>query len=139
MSDLNAAIGITQLKRFPKLSKKRKQLAKYYDKKFEKFTSYLTTFERNYDAEVPHIYCLVIKNLKNRDLIRKKLLKKNIETGIHYKPGYLLDYYKSNKKLFPKCESVHQKVLTLPLHPGISKKDIDKIVKILIGIIKPKN
>ena len=139
MSDLNAAIGISQLKRFTDLSKKRKELARYYDKKFSKFKNYLTIFKRDYANEVPHIYCLIIKNLKNRELIRKKLLKNNIETGVHYKPGYLLDFYKSNKKHFPNCESIHQKVLTLPLHPGISKKNIDKIVRILIGMITLKN
>ena len=74
---------------------------------------------------------MLINKSKNRDLIRKKL-KQNIETGVHYKPGYLLDYYKFNKDSFPKCGSVQKKVITLPLHPGISKKDIDKIVADLL-------
>lgn len=136
MSDLNAAIGIIQLKRFSKLSKKRQELAKYYDENFKNFSNYVKIFKRNFNIEVPHIYCLLINNLKNRDLIRKKLLQYKIETGVHYKPGYLLDYYKSNKNRFPKCESVQKKVITLPLHPGISKKDINKIVKIFIKILK---
>ena len=139
MSDLNAAIGIAQLNRFPKLSKKRQELARYYDKKFKRFSNYVKTFDRNFDKEVPHIYCLLINKSKNRDLIRKKLLKQNIETGVHYKPGYLLDYYKFNKDSFPKCESVQKKVITLPLHPGISKKDIDRIVTVFIKILKSDN
>ena len=44
MSDLNAAIGIAQLNRFSKLSKKRQELARYYDKKFKKFSNYVKTF-----------------------------------------------------------------------------------------------
>ena len=136
MSDLNAAIGLTQLKRFSKLSKKRKDLAKYYDENFKKFSNYVKIFNRNFSTEVPHIYCLLINKSKNRNLIRNKLLKYKIETGVHYKPGYLLDYYKSNKNLFPKSESVQKKILTLPLHPGVSKKDIKKIVKIFIKILK---
>ena len=79
---------------------------------------------------------MLINKSKNRNLIRNKLLKYKIETGVHYKPGYLLDYYKSNKNLFPKSESVQKKILTLPLHPGVSKKDIKKIVKIFIKILK---
>ena len=139
MSDINAAIGIEQLKRFSELSKKRQKLAKYYDNFFKNYTDHVTTFERDFDKEVPHIYCLIINKSKNRDLIRKKLLKYNIETGVHYKPGYLLDYYKSSKFFYPRCETIQKKIITLPLHPGISKNDILKISRIFIKILSSKN
>ena len=70
------------------------------------------------------------------DKLREKLLKNNIQTGIHYIPGYLLDYYKKNKRLFPNCEKVHKKVLTLPLHPDISPKNINFITKKILNYLE---
>ena len=129
MSDINAAIGNAQLKRFKFLAKKRQSIAKLYDKIFLKKNHLLKIFNRDYNKEVPHIYCVVLNNSTDRDKLREKLLKNNIQTGIHYIPGYLLDYYKKNKRLFPNCEKVHKKVLTLPLHPDISPKNINFITK----------
>lgn len=136
MSDINAAIGNAQLKRFKFLAKKRQSIAKLYDKIFLKKNHLLKIFNRDYNKEVPHIYCVVLNNSTDRDKLREKLLKNNIQTGIHYIPGYLLDYYKKNKRLFPNCEKVHKKVLTLPLHPDISPKNINFITKKILNYLE---
>ena len=135
MSDINAAIGISQLKRFTKLSSKRKTLAKKYDQYFKKYKNLITTFNRNYKKEVPHIYCLLINKSFNRNDLMKKLLKNKIETGVHYKPGYYLDYYKSDKKNFPNSEKIQKQIITLPLHPGITNNHIKIITKTLVKIL----
>ena len=67
MSDLNAAIGLTQLKDFQNYQKK--DLAKYYDENFKKFSNYVKIFNETF-TEVPHIYCLLIIKSKNRNLIK---------------------------------------------------------------------
>ncbi len=138
MSDINAAIGISQLKRFKKLSFKRKALAKKYDQFFKKHKNLVTTFDRNYKKEVPHIYCLIINRSFDRNYLMKKLLKNKIETGVHYKPGYYLDYYKLDKKYFPNSEKIQKKIITLPLHPGITNNHIKKITNTLMNILLKK-
>ena len=65
-----------------------------------KIQKLVTVFSRDYKNEVPHIYCLIINNSTNRNYLRNELLKNKIETGVHYKPRYYLDYYKSNKNTF---------------------------------------
>ena len=67
-----------------------------FDKKFNNH-SVIKTFNRDYNQEVPHIYVVRIKNLKNRDLLRKELLKSGIQTGIHYYPGYNYTKFKKPK------------------------------------------
>jgi len=136
MSDINAAIGIAQLKRFTELASKRQAIAKKYDDYFKKYKDLVTVFSRDYKKEVPHIYCLIINKPINRNYLRSELLYKNIETGVHYKPGYYLDYYKSDKKFFPNCEKVQKKIITLPLHPGLTNNDIKKITKTLLNLLK---
>ena len=108
MSDINAAIGISQLKRFKKLARKRQMIAKKYDVYFKKYKKLVSVFSRDYKKEVPHIYCLIINKTIDRNYLRNELLKNKIETGVHYKPGYYLDYYKSNKKNFPNCEKIQK-------------------------------
>ena len=98
LSDLNAAIGRAQLKRFKKFSNIRQNLAIQYDKIIKK-NNYkkkeIEIFKRNYTKEVPHIYYVLIKKLKFRDKLRHDLLVMNkIQTGIHYFPGYKLSYFK---------------------------------------------
>ena len=135
MSDINAAIGITQLKRFKKLATKRQVIAKKYDAYFKKYKELVSVFNRDYKKEVPHIYCLKINKNINRNYLRSELLKNKIETGVHYKPGYYLDYYKSDKKYFPNCEKIQKKIITLPLHPGITNNHIKKITKTLVSLL----
>jgi dTDP-4-amino-4,6-dideoxygalactose transaminase len=131
MSDIMAAIGVEQLKKFTLFSKKRKLLAEFYDKNL-KDNKYIKHFNINYKNVVPHIYVVKIDNLTNRirNLLRKLLLKDGIETGIHYKPNHLLTYYKSNQLLI-NTSKVFYKILSLPLHVDLNKEDIIYILSCL--------
>ncbi len=128
MSNIMAAIGIAQFDRLEEFSNSRKKIAKIYDKLF-KSHSRIQVLERDYDAIVPHIYVIKIQGLKKRDLLRKKLLEKGIETGIHYLPNHYLEKYslKEGENL-PNTEKIYSQILTLPIHPEIKEKDINFIV-----------
>tara|TARA_Y100001958_G_C21173117_1_gene504474 strand:- start:40 stop:1167 length:1128 start_codon:yes stop_codon:yes gene_type:complete len=129
MSDINAAIGRAQLSRFKQLSKKRKILSKHYEKILSKNNKIFKIIKRDFSKEVPHIYCVIVKNLKKRGLLVKDLVKQNVQLGTHYYPGYKVKYYKKPKKFFPNVEKIYDKVITLPLHPDLNVKDLDLIVK----------
>ena len=64
MSDVNAAIGRGQLKRFKKLAQKRKSLSLAYNNFFSEHQKKIKVFKRDFKSEVPHIYCVLIKGLK---------------------------------------------------------------------------
>ena len=103
MSDINAAIGTVQLKRFKYLSNIRKKLCKIYDNKFKNIKN-LKYSKIDYNSVCPHIYIIRIHNLKHREKLRKELLKKGIQTGIHYYPNYKYKKYKAPKRKFPNTE-----------------------------------
>jgi len=131
MSNINAAIGIAQLKRFKLLAKQRQNSCKYYDSLFKKQNK-IMIFKRNYDLEVPHIYVVKINKMKNRNNLRKKLIRLGIQTGIHYFPNHKLSKYKLNtRKKLKITDKIYKKLLTLPLHPDISKNDIRRVVNSL--------
>lgn len=127
MSNIMAAIGIEQLKRFPEIAKKRQSLAKLYDE-FLQGIPEIKLFARDYDKIVPHIYPIKIQKNRNRDILREYLSKNGIETGVHYKPNHLLTYY-NNYSIPPlnTTEKVFGELLTLPLHFDLSRSDVEKV------------
>ncbi|MDA8726746.1 DegT/DnrJ/EryC1/StrS family aminotransferase [Candidatus Pelagibacter bacterium] len=128
MSNIMAAIGIVQLKRFKILSLKRKKLAKFYDKKLLGEKNILT-FKQDYKNVVPHIYPIRIKKLKNRLKLIDNLKKKKIEVGYHYFPNHKLNFYKKKGINLKNTDDLFPELLTLPMHPDITDKEANYIVK----------
>jgi dTDP-4-amino-4,6-dideoxygalactose transaminase len=125
MSNIMAAIGIEQLKRFPEMSSKRRLLAKKYDEQLSGHVI-IKILDRDYETVVPHIYVVRIKGMRDRKIIQDSLLAKGIQTGIHYQPNHTHSFYKSNTRAaFPVTDKVYSELLTLPLHVDM---DIENVV-----------
>jgi dTDP-4-amino-4,6-dideoxygalactose transaminase len=126
MSNLCAALGLTQLSRFDSYLKPRRQeLAKRYNEKLSDVKG-IELFEDEYNETVPHMFPIKV-NGAMRDKLRDFLSENNIETGIHYYPNHLLTYYGKGKIKLPVTEDLYGRLLTLPLHPELSDNDIDYI------------
>jgi len=135
MSNIMAAIGIEQFKRFPEFARKRKKLAKQYDQLFSVHSS-IQSLPRDYNTVVPHIYVIRIHGMKNRKEIQHKMLEKGIQVGYHYQPNHWLIYYRDDKACpLPITESVFPELMSLPLHPYVSNNDIKYIVSELIKLV----
>lgn len=128
MSDINAAIGLVQLKRFASFQKKRKVMAKNYDAILQK-SKFLKIFKRDYNSITPHIYAVKLTEEGSREELQKYLLSKGIQTGYHYFPNHLLTYFKQKDLTLPVIENIFPNLLTLPSHTGVSKKNIIFIAK----------
>lgn len=127
MSNIMAAIGIEQFKRFEYLSKKRQKIAKKYDDEFKKIKE-VSIFNHNYDEIVPHIYVILLDKSINRSKVQEILHKKNIQTGMHWFPAHELSFFKKSNIKLPVTNDICKRILTLPLHPDLSDDDIDLIV-----------
>lgn len=125
MSNLFAAIGRVQLRKFSLFKRNRQYLAKRYVKLLKNIKG-VEIFERNYDNVVPHIFPIKVMNDK-RDKLMQYLGDNNIECGIHYYPNHLLSYY-SKPGFLPVTERVYDQLLTLPLHPDLTNTQQDKII-----------
>ena len=135
MSNIMAAIGRIQLNRFSELSSKRQNLCKEYDKILKK-NKFINILNRDYNI-VPHIYPIRVLGLKNFDGLKNRLLEYGIETGKHYYPNHMLSYYKKmNNVRLPITEKIYPELITLPLHPDLSYKDINYICDTLIDSYK---
>ena len=135
MSNVMAAIGLEQLKRFPEFAKKRQYLAKRYDELFFNHPL-INPLPRDYDNVVPHIYVVRVKGMKNRSEIIEKMLKRNIQIGFHYQPNHWLSFYKDDKqKQLETTDLIFPELMTLPMHPDLSDEHINYIVSELKDII----
>jgi len=119
MNEFSAAIGLVQLSKLDKLNNYRKKIAKRY------FEEILIDKKMPFNNEWSyHIYWIRVKN-------RKKFMNEmnliGIETGIHYKPIHKMKLYSQNKKL-PITEQIGKEIVSIPMHPNLSKNDIDKII-----------
>ncbi len=131
MSNIMAAIGIEQLKRFPEMAAHRQQIAGQYDLLLAGHAG-VQIFKRDYSQVVPHIYPVLIKGEKHRDDVMATLMERGIQTGCHYQPNHLLSlYHDSQSKPLPVTERIAEQVLSLPLHPDITAGDVNFVVSVL--------
>ena len=135
ISNVMAAIGIEQLKRFSDLAAYRQSLARHYDEHLSGH-SVIQPIKRDYDTVVPHIYIVRIVGLKDRKVLQAKLLECGIQTGTHYQPNHWLTFYRDVQALpLPVTDAVFPELLTLPLHPELDVTDVTFICEQLKDLI----
>jgi dTDP-4-amino-4,6-dideoxygalactose transaminase len=134
MSNINASIGLEQLKKIDSFIARRREICRRYDKAFKNAPS-ITCLPINYDNVAPHIYVIKVKNGLRNKLI-EYLRDLDIETGINYVPNHLHHFYARKNVSLPETEKAFQEILTIPLHCGLSDDDVDKVIQSVIGGIK---
>lgn len=135
MTDLQAAIGIVQLKKLDQLNQKRISNAKYFMKNLFKIVKCPTT-PFNY-KHVFHQFTIKIPG--KRKTIQAKLIKQGIESLIYYpKPLHKELIYKGlidPDPSLPIAEKISTQVLSIPIHPSLSRSDLKYINDSIINII----
>ena len=128
MTDMNAAIGLVQLKKLAWMNDERRRLAFRYIEAFKDLP--IACLEVPEDCRSSwHLF--VIK-VANRDGLLKQLDDEGIGYAVHFIPIYHHRYYQNkfkwDKKAYPVAEEIYQKSLSLPIWPGLSEEDQDRII-----------
>jgi len=142
MTDIQAALGISQLKRLNKFINKRNSIANFYNKNF-KTNNNISLINKSKEIKHSyHLYTLLInfkKINKTRNHIMKELNKFNIGTQVLYIPIFLHPYYKKKYnfkiKNFPNSNEYYEKALSIPIFFDLKKNEqkfiVDKVNKIV--------
>jgi len=136
LNEVQAALGISQLKRIDEINKKRIEAAHYYTQKLKEIDRIIPPYEANDRTHVYHLYVIRVIEQKrriNRDELYTRLSKKGIGLSVHYTPLHLLTFYKKTlgykRGDFPIAEQISKEVLSLPIYPTITKAQINHVIK----------
>lgn len=141
MTELQAALGISQIGRLDEYVKKRNILKNRYDKLLDEFPV-IKPYQSRYSYSAMHLYPIQIDTKKtkvSRYEVFEFLMKGDIGVNIHYIPIHTQPYYQKMGFAygdFPVSESYYNNAVTLPLFPKMSFDDQDKVVATLSGALK---
>jgi perosamine synthetase len=136
MSNILAAIGVVQLKKLDKMNEMRRKLAKYYDKNLD-FDEIDKPVELKECKHVYQMYTIKVKGI-DRDEFVLKLREKGIGASVHFDPPvHLTSYYRERYKVsLPITERVSRTIVTLPLYPGMTHEEQDRVIQAIEETIK---
>jgi len=144
LTDMAAAMGITQLTRIETFNAKRKMLADYYRLKLSGIDEIMPLSDPEYDHR--HSWHLFIVRLDTekakmtRDRFMQELKDRNIGTGLHFRAVHLQKYYRETMNLkpgyLPNTEWNSDRICSLPLFPTMREADVDDVVNTIKEILK---
>jgi len=142
MSDIQAAIGLQQLKKYPAMQAARKELVRAYQEQLKDVEEILLPPD---PKNIDHAWHLFVIRLKpkltsiDRDSLIELLGKFGIGTSVHFIPLHLQSYYRMRYGFavgdFPNAENAYSGAISLPLYPSLSLAEVDYIATTLRGII----
>ena len=142
MTDIQAAIGIHQLKDLASFIARRNELANRYHEALSDWVQWTLPTRPQYDhLHSWHIYTpLINEDIThiNRDEFMRAMQEKNIGTGLHYRAVHLYPYYRQvfGFKLgdFPQAEDVCERIVSLPLFPGMTDAEHDRVLDVMYSV-----
>ncbi len=136
MTDIQAALGLSQLTKIDSFISRRNELA-------QRYRALLADFPLQLPAAAPantiHGYHLFAVLLDNRDRVFAELRRKGVGVQVHYVPVHhhpIMREHLDSSLSVPIADSVYSRILSLPLHPRLSESDQDTVVSVLAGALE---
>jgi len=140
MPEIEAAIGIEQLRKLPSFFEKRKKNAATLTEMLEDVKQLVLPVEPKSCQSSWYLYTVRIRRggAKDRDRIVEALRKKGVGATVYYHtPIHLMPYYRqSNAHNLPETEKAAQQVFSLPVHPGLKPGDINHIANTIKRVFR---
>ena len=133
MTDIQAALGLSQMQKLPGFLARRREIAARYDREFGGTKVRPLAVRR--DAE--HAYHLYVVRIPNRDAVYSKIREDGILAQVHYIPVHFHPYYRENlgtgEGLCPTAEAAYEEILSLPMYPDLTDDEqgfvIEKVLE----------
>ena len=141
MSNITAALGVSQLEKIGKIISLRQKNANYLAKKLAGVKQIMLPATPKGFTHIYQMFTIYIEGgSKVRDGLQSHLNKKGIGAKVYFYPIHLTSFYRNDygykKGDLPQTEKISDSVLTLPLYPGLTKKEMDYMAKEVIEFFK---
>jgi UDP-4-amino-4-deoxy-L-arabinose-oxoglutarate aminotransferase len=143
MTDISAALGISQLAYVDEFNIRRTELAMKYRERLEEIDEVLPLCDPSYP--IKHAWHLFIVRLDidkaklSRDDFMQELKKRNIGTGLHFRAVHLQKYYResmgTHRGMLPNTEWNSDRICSLPLFPDMTLDDVDNVVETIKEVL----
>lgn len=141
LTDLQAALGLSQLKKLDSFIERRKQIVSLYNRAFQGMDEIILPYQHPDGESSWHLYVIRLKLDRltaTRREIYEALLKENIGVNVHYIPVYYHPYYQKlgyPKGICPTAEKIYEEIITLPLFPKMNEDDVDDVIEAIKKVI----
>ena len=145
MTDISAAIGLVQLRRYAEILKRRREIIEKYNAALDGLNldgnrvAYLQHYGNNFQSS-GHLYLvrLLGKDAEYRNEVIRKMAERGIACNVHYKPLPMMTAYKSlgfDIKDYPNAYRQFENEVTLPLHTRLSDEDVEYVINNFVEVI----
>lgn len=144
LSDINCALGLSQLKKLDRFVAARQALARQYDARLAPLAPLVRPIARSaWCRPAWHLYSVLIDFAAagvSRGQVAHALEERGIRSQVHYIPVYRHPYYRARygEQALPGAEAYYQRTLSLPLFVGMSHADVDRVVDTLAAALGAK-
>lgn len=140
MTDVQAGIGLGQLRRYDSMLKRRHEIIKRYDEGLKSSKVITPKHFGENSASSGHLYLTRIEgiSLKERNEIIIKMEERGISTNVHYKPLPMLTAYKDlgfDIEDYPNAYNLFENEISLPIYSTLSDEEVDYIIENLLEIL----
>lgn len=141
MTDMQAALLLSQLDKFPMFRKRRKEIVARYNEAFSQIPELTVQQELESSDTTRHLYILRIKPEKlsiDRRGFFDAMAAENIMCNVHYIPIYLQPFYQQMgypKGLCPKAEKLYNEMMSLPLYYAMTDQDVEDVITAVQKIV----
>jgi len=138
ITDLQCALGLSQLKKLDSVLEKRQEIVKKYNKEFSEIPEITIPYVKPDVKSAWHLYTVLLNGI-DRDKFFGSMRSKGIGVNVHYIPAYHFSYYRKfgiNAEGYPNTEEIFSRIITLPLYPTLSEEEIEKVIEAVKSSIK---
>lgn len=141
MTDIQASLGISQLKKLPAFVERRRKIASAYEKAFKGNAYFDIASEKEYACSSYHLYPIRLKDeFKNKKSeIFSKMRENGLGVQVHYIPVYLQPYYQNlgfEKGICTRAEDFYQREISIPIYPSMTDDDINYVIEKVLEVFE---
>ena len=139
ITDFQCALGLSQMKKLEQFIVKKKEVVNFYNRNLSKILEIKLPTERSYAKSSWHLYYIRLDGYKKRKRIFEKMKALGLGVQVHYIPVYWHPYYEQlgyKRGACPTAEEFYQQVISIPLYPQLSQKEMEFIKKTICKLLK---